>query len=264
MTPDALPQRVRCSDETLQGMQRELAGSTVPMLRELAASLAHELNQPLAAIVANCDASLRWLRTVPPNLEQIGRAGERIRRDALRASAAFEQAETLRTPEPEQRLVYLGESVQEVMDMLASELQRHEVQTQVLISPNLPPIIGTRIELQHVFANLIANAIESLAHVEVNARRLSIQCMRDRQPYGEVLSVVVQDSGHGLAGIEQEPPFDALVTARSGVLGIGLAVSRSIVRRHGGELHSRNTPAGRRLEFCVPVPAQSQAWRQPT
>jgi PAS domain S-box-containing protein len=247
-------EELRRSDEALRAAQTDLARmSRIAVLGEISASLAHELNQPLAAIVANCDASLRWQRAVPANLEQVALAGERIRRDALRASAVLERIRAfIRKAAPEHAPVQLAEAVHEVLEMLASELQRHQIEIQVLIPPDLPPVAGTRVELQQVFLNLFTNAIESLAHEEEGKRRrLSVECTRGRMNHAEVLTVIVQDSGPGFPDDDHERLFDAFFTTKSEGLGMGLAVSRSIVRSHGGELRARNTTEGPRFEFYI-------------
>jgi PAS domain S-box-containing protein len=241
----------------LRAVQADLARmSRVAMLGELSASLAHELNQPLAAIVANCDASLRWQRRSPPNLKQSALAAERIRRDALRASAVVESIRAfLQKAEPERTPVDLAKAVHEVLEWLTCDLQRHEIEIQVLIPTSFPSILGTRVELQQVILNLCANAIESLAHVPVGQRRkLSIECTRDHLNDVDVGSIVVQDSGPGFDDDDRDRLFDAFFTTKSEGLGMGLAISRSIVRRHGGELRGRNTSEGPRFEFYIPLP----------
>ncbi len=249
-------EELRRSGEALRAAQADLARmSRIATLGELSASLAHELNQPLAAVVANCDASLRWLRCSPPNLEQSLLAAERIRRDALRASAVVERTRAfLQKVEPEYAPVDLGGAVQEVVDMLELELQRHQIEMHVRFPTDLPPVMGTRVELQQVFVNLFTNAIESLAHVHVGRRRkLSIEGTRRRVTGADAVSIVVQDSGVGFDDDAHGRLFEAFFTTKSEGLGMGLAISRSIVRRHGGELHATNTPEGPRFEFYIPL-----------
>jgi C4-dicarboxylate-specific signal transduction histidine kinase len=259
---DALTQ----ADDGLRSALADLARvSRVTMLGEISASLAHELNQPLAAIVANCDASSRWQRASPPNLQEMALASERIRRDALRASAVLACVRAfLRKAEPGLGPVHLGEALREVVELLSCELQRHHVDTRLLVPADLPPIIGTRVELQQVFVNLITNAVESLAHLDARrARRLVVECSRRRVNEQIALLVTVHDSGDGFPEDHQQRLFDAFFTTKSDGLGMGLAISRSIVRRHGGELRARNTPDGPRFEFHLPLPPAINDGLQP-
>jgi PAS domain S-box-containing protein len=253
-------EELRRSDEALRATQADLARmSRVAMLGELSASLAHELNQPLAAIIANCDASLRWQRFVPPNLDEMGVSVERIRRDAQRASAVLGRIRAfLRKAEPDHVPINAAEIIQEVLDMLATEWQRHEIELHVHVPLELPWILGTRVELQQVFFNLFTNTIEALAHLKKGKRRkLKVEGSCRRMNDARVLFFVVQDSGPGFPDDHQERLFDAFFTTKSEGLGMGLAVSRSIVRRHGGELRARNTPKGPRFEFFVRLPEQA-------
>jgi C4-dicarboxylate-specific signal transduction histidine kinase len=247
---------LRRSDEALLAAQSDLARmSRISMMGELSASLAHELNQPLAAILANSDAALRWQRCDPPNLEELALAAERIRRDALRAGAMVERIRSfLQKAGPARRSVHLREAVQEVVDMLSFELQRHQIEMRVLVPETLPPVLAIRVELQQIFVNLFTNAIESLSRAGSGKQRcLSIECSRGVVSDADVVCVVVQDSGAGFDENDQERLFDAFFTTKAEGLGMGLAISRSIVRRHGGELRARNTPEGPRFDFYIPV-----------
>jgi signal transduction histidine kinase len=179
---------------------------------------------------------------------------ERIRRDALRASAVVESIRAfLQNAQPDRTLVCLAEAVREVLDMLVSELRQHEIEMQVFIPKDLPPILVTRVELQQVLVNLLGNAIESLEHT-AQRRRVSIEGAYGRHDDVDVVFVVIQDSGSGFDERDRERLFDAFFTTKPDGLGMGLAISRSIVRRHGGELLAKNTPEGPRFEFYIPLP----------
>jgi PAS domain S-box-containing protein len=246
---------LRLSGEALRAAQADLARmSRIAMLGEVAASLAHELNQPLAAIIASSDALLRWQRCIPPNLQQSLFAAEYIQRDARRASAVVENIRAfLQNAQPDRTLVGLAEVIREVLDMLVSELRHYQIEIQLAVPKDLPPILATRVELQQVLVNLLTNAIESLAHAGPN-RRISIEGACDHQDAAEVVLVGVEDSGPGFSERDRERLFDAFYTTKTSGLGMGLAISRSIVRRHGGELLARNTPDGPRFEFYIPLP----------
>jgi signal transduction histidine kinase len=223
-------------------------------LRTVVTSLAHELTQPLAAIVANCDTALRWLRMMPPDIERIGRAVERTRRDVQRASAAIERSVALVSrPESEQPLVHIGELVLEVMTVLAPEMRHHRIQVRSLVPSELPSVIGSRVELQYVFACLLTNVIETLGHVEERARKVSLECERRYEGSGEAVFVAIQRLRCGVDETGSEPPADLLVSGCSAVVRMSLAASRSIVRRHGGDLQARNTREGLRFEIHIPV-----------
>lgn len=252
-------EELRKSAEALRVAQADLARmSRVTMLGETAATLAHELNQPLTAIIANCDASLRWQRSVPPNVDEMGLAVARIRRDALRASAVLERIRAfLRTAEPERAPVNMSEVIQETLDILGPELRRQQIEIYVSLRGNLPDVSGTRVELQQVLLNLITNAIESLAQLEQGkTRKLEIAARIGRVKRNEVLFIVVQDSGSGFRDGDRQRLFEPFYTTKPTGLGLGLVISRSIIRRHGGELRARSTTRGARFEFFIPCSAR--------
>jgi PAS domain S-box-containing protein len=249
---------LRLSAEALRAAHVDVARmSRIAILGEVAASLAHELNQPLAAIIANSDALLRWQRSIPPNFEQSALAAEGVQRDARRASAVVENIRAfLQNAQPDRTLVGLADAVREVLDMLIFDLRRHEIEVQVSVPKDLPPVLATRVELQQVLVNLLTNAIESLAHTRTH-RRVSIEGACGRQDEVDVVFVVVQDSGPGFSEHDRERLFDAFYTTKTAGLGMGLAISRSIVQRHGGELLARNTPDGPSFEFYLPLPERN-------
>lgn len=253
-------EELRRSAEALGAAQADLARmSRIAMMGELAASLAHELNQPLAAIIASGDSLLRWQRASPPNFEQSLLATERIRRDALRASAVVENIRSfLQNAQPEPILVSVPEAIHDVLDMLAFDLEQHRIELQVSAPKNLPPVLVTRVELQQVLVNLLANAIESLAQTAPGQlRRLSIDSACGRRNDAKVVTIVVQDTGLGFEERDRDRLFDAFFTTKPEGLGMGLAISRSIVGRHGGDLEAHNTPDGPRFEFYIPLSGPS-------
>jgi C4-dicarboxylate-specific signal transduction histidine kinase len=247
---------LRRAGEAFRTAQADLARmSRIAVLGELSASLAHELLQPLAAIVANNDASLRWQRCSPPNLVQSALAAERIRRDALRASAMVGRIRAfLQKAAPERTWVHLGEAVQEVIGMLTAEFQRHHVEVQAALPTSLPPVLVQHVELQQVLVNLITIAMESLTHVpESRHRLLSVECSRSHVNGADVVGVRIQDAGPAIDEADRTRFFGESSGTRSEGLGLALAISQSIVRRHGGELSAQNAAEGPRFDFYIPL-----------
>ena len=220
---------------SLREAQTELAHvSRVTTLGELAASIAHEVNQPLAGIAANASAGLRWLAGELPNLDEAREAIRRIIRDGNRAGdvvsrmrALFKKACTA------MERVDINEAIEEVVILTQSEVRRNKVALRMELAADLPSVMGDRVQLQQVVVNLILNAIEAMSTVEDRARDLVIRTQRGE---GDEVRVAVQDSGIGLDPKNVERIFDAFHTTKPDGLGMGLSISRSIVERHGGRL----------------------------
>ena len=208
--------------------------SRVSTLGQMAASIAHEINQPLAGIVINGNASLRWLAGEPPNLDEAREATRRIVRDGQRAGDVITRLRSLfrRDGSPKERLG-MNEVVQEVIAITRGEVQKGGATIRTRMAEDLPLVTGDRVQLQQLMLNLIMNAVEAMS--EVHDRRRQIVITAGRGEGGEVL-VAVQDSGVGLDPEEQEKIFDAFYTSKSAGMGMGLAISRSIVEHHGGRL----------------------------
>ena len=233
-------ERKRAEEELLQKevslreAQVELAHvSRVTTMGELAASIAHEVNQPLAGIVTNANASLRWLAGESPNLSEAREAIRRILRDGNRAGdvvsrmrALFKKASTTK-----ERLD-INQAIEEVVVLTQSELQKNRVALRMDLAANLPPVMGDRVQIQQVAVNLILNAIEAMRTVEEHERDLVIST----QSVGEEVRVVVRDAGIGFDPLSAARIFDAFHTTKPGGLGMGLSISRSIVESHGGRL----------------------------
>ncbi len=246
--------------EDLRSAQSRIARmSRVAMLGELTASLAHELHQPLAAIALNCDALLRWQDRKPANRKEITRTVNRIRRDAIRASAIVEHTRAfLGNALPQSIPLRLAEIVREVIELLDFELHRHQIELSLEFPVEAPLVMGTPVELQQVFVNLITNSIESMERLGPDQpRRLLIRCVSQRLEASDLVLVVVQDCGPGFAAADLQRIFEPFFTTKAQGLGMGLAISRSIVRRHGGELSVRNTPEGPCFEFYLPACAKT-------
>jgi PAS domain S-box-containing protein len=238
---------------SLREAQIELAHvNRVTTMGELAASIAHEVNQPLAGIITNANASLRWMGGELPNLDEAREAIKRITRDGKRAGdvvarmrALFKKARTTK-----ERLD-INEVIKEVVILTQSEARRNDVVLRMELAADLPAVMGDRVQLQQVIMNLILNGIEAVTPVEERARDLVIKTQRGE---GDQVLVAVQDSGTGFDPRSVERIFDAFHTTKPGGLGMGLPISRSIVENHGGRLWAEsNEGPGVTFQFNLPT-----------
>jgi PAS domain S-box-containing protein len=242
-------ERTRAED-ALRVARSELAHVTrVMSMGELTASIAHEVNQPLGAMVTSAASASRWLAAIPPNLEKASLALARIGADGERASAVIDRMRMLvKRQEPGREPIDVNETILSVVALMRDELERTGVAHAVRLADDLPPVLSDRVLLQQVILNLILNAIDAMRGIEDRARVLSIESEFDD---GEV-RIHVRDTGSGL------PPdarlFEAFYTTKERGLGMGLSISRSIVESHGGRMHARsNEPLGAVFEFSLPV-----------
>jgi signal transduction histidine kinase len=223
------------TEEELRKAQAELAHVTrVMTMGELATSIAHEVNQPIAAIVTNGNACLRWLAGNSPNLDEAREAARRIIRDGNRAGDVIGRIRTLlRKTGTEKELLDMNQVIREVVALAEGEVRRNGVALRTELAGDLPPILGDQVELEQVVLNLIMNAIEAMSAMGDRPRELVI-----RTQSGEVdqVRVTVQDSGIGLDPQSMGRIFDAFYTTKSQGMGMGLAISRSIIEAHGGRL----------------------------
>jgi signal transduction histidine kinase len=219
---------------------------------ELAASIAHELNQPLTGVVTNGNACLRWLAAQPPNLDEGREAVRRIIRDGNRASAVLARVRALmKKGEPVKESLDMNSVVEEILALTEGEMSRNEVVLQTELAADLPAIPGDRVQLQQVLLNLIMNGIEAMSAVKDRARILRI---RSAQQGPDDVLVAVQDSGIGIDPAQLERIFDAFYTTKQGGMGIGLSVSRSIIEAHGGRLWAAlNEGPGVTFRFSLPI-----------
>ncbi|HMJ23551.1 MAG TPA: ATP-binding protein [Terriglobales bacterium] len=245
------------TEEELRKTQVELAHVTrVMTMGELAASIAHEVNQPLAAIVTNANACLRWLAGESPNLDEARETARHIVRDGNRAGDVIGRIRTLlRKTGTEKELLDMNQVIREVVALAEDEVRRNGVALRTELAGDLPLILGDRVELQQVVLNLIMNAIEAMSAIGDRPRDLVIRTQR-----GEVdqVRVTVQDSGIGLDPQCMGRIFDAFYTTKSQGMGMGLAISRSIIAAHGGRLWAvPNDGPGMTFEFALPVETAS-------
>jgi len=243
--------------EALQEVQTELAHVTrVMTLGELTASIAHEVNQPLAAIVTNGNACLRWLGGASPNLTEARQAVDRIIKDSYRASAVISRVRTLVKKAPARTdVVDLNDVILEVLALAESEARRNHVLLKQQLASDLPFVHGDRVQLQQVILNLIINGLESIAKSNSGSRELSISSTKDE---ANNVVVAVRDSGDGLDPANLERVFDAFFTTKADGMGMGLAISRTIIESHGGRLWATtNAPKGAVFQFTIPVDGES-------
>ena len=223
------------AEEALQQAQAELAHVTrVATLGELAASIAHEVNQPLAAIVADAAASLNWLAPPRPDLERVREALEAIATDGHRAAEVIQRIRQLATKSaPRKDPVNLNDVICDVLPLARAELRHHDVSLVLQLAPELPAVFADRVQLQQVILNLVMNAIEAMGSVTGRSRELIIRAETHDRDH---VRVTVQDTGVGIDPNTVDKLFGAFFTTKPGGMGMGLSISRSIVEAHGGRL----------------------------
>ena len=239
--------------EALQETQAELAHVTrVTMLGELGASIAHEMNQPLAAIVADADACLNWLAAARPDGEQVRETLQAIVREGHRAADVIQRIRQMaRKSAPQKARLDLNGVIRDVVPLVRAELLRHQVALRFELAPDLPEVAGDRVQLQQVILNLLLNAIEAMASLTDRPREVVVGSTR---PEPGQVSVSVQDTGIGIDPTGVDALFGAFFTTKPGGLGMGLWISRSIIESHGGRLWATpNATRGATFHFAVPI-----------
>lgn len=243
------------TQEALRLSQDRLSrASQAASLAELSASIAHEVNQPLAAIVANSHACHRWLSSTPPNLERVKLIVERIIRDANSAADVVSRIRALFKQSTDSRSsAAVAGVVAEARDLLAEEASRRGVRIEVAVEAGLPLVVLDRTQIQQVLVNLMRNGMEAMDGT-ANEKILRIQASQN----AEGIRIEVSDRGHGLNN--PESVFEPFVTTKPNGMGMGLAISRSIVESHGGHLWAEsNEPQGSKLIFILPTETKAVA-----
>jgi len=243
------------AEADLREMQTEMAHlNRVMTVGELAASIAHEINQPLAAIVWNANAALRWLALDPPNLAKAHDSTELILRDGDRASQVIARIRALlKKAPPSKNLLDVNEFINEVVALTQTEIVQHSIHLRVVLANDLPKVPGDRIQLQQVVLNLILNAVEAMLTVKDRERELLITSGTFN---GNDVRIVVTDNGPGIDPQTAQHIFDAFCTTKPKGMGMGLAISRSIVDAHGGRLWTEaNEHYGATFQFTLPIAA---------
>jgi PAS domain S-box-containing protein len=241
------------AEQALREAQAELAHVTrVTTLGELTASIAHEVNQPLAAVVANAEACLRWLNRETPDLAGARRSAEWVINDGIRASEVVRRVRALAHKTGIEKVpLDVNDVVREVIALVQRELTSHRVALRMELAPALPMILGDRVQLQQVIINLVMNGIEAMQPVTDRPRELVI---RSRVEEMQRVLVSVTDCGVGISAENANRLFNAFFTTKSSGLGMGLSICRSIVEAHGGRLSaSGDEGRGATFQFVLPV-----------
>jgi PAS domain S-box-containing protein len=246
-------------EDALRTAQADLTRvARLTTMGELAASIAHEINQPLGAIVANGNACLRWLAKDQPQLDDARRAAERIVKDGHRAGEILKSVRALAgASAPDMMELDINDAIREVLTLTGRELHEYEIVLKTELSDGLPPIMGDRVQLEQVILNLVMNAIEAMSAEPGEPRRLRVRS-QGAGP-GAVL-IAIEDSGPGIAPETMDRLFDAFFTTKPNGLGMGLSICRSIINAHGGRLWvSPSSPRGAVFQFTVPIAAKGGA-----
>jgi PAS domain S-box-containing protein len=243
----------RHAEEALAEAQTELAHVTrVTTMGQLTASIAHEVNQPLGAMVANAAAAERWLAATPPETARAREALRNIVDDGQRAGAVVGRVRALMKREPpREELVDINEAIREVLALARQEQRRNDVVLEALLGDALPRVHGDKVQLQQVLLNLTVNALDAMSGVAQAPRTLTVQSEKD-DAHGVL--VTVRDTGIGLDPAGTGRLFEPFYTTKVGGMGMGLAISRSIIEAHGGRIWaSPNSPRGAVFRFALPA-----------
>lgn len=244
----------RQAQHALLEAQAELAhAARVATLGELTASIAHEVNQPLMAVVTSGEAGMRWLRRDPPDLHEVGVSIERIVSEGRRASEIVKRIRSFLSKAPAQRdTLQVGAIIEDASRLVEHELNRERVALHVEIAPGLPAIQGDRIQLAQVLVNLMVNAVQAMAG-QAAPRRLSIHATQAAVADDNAVRITVADTGPGIDMDAIKRLFDAFYTTKPQGMGMGLAICRTTVEAHGGRLTAANT-AGAGACFVLTLP----------
>jgi PAS domain S-box-containing protein len=245
------------AEEALRQAQSDLAHvNRVTLMGELTASLAHEVNQPIAAAVTNANTCLRWLRREHPDLEEAREATTRIVKDLTRAAEIISRVRLLfKKGMPQRELVDVNHVIREMIVLLRSETMRHNIAVRTELAVDLPQVLADRVQLQQVLMNLIMNSIDATKNVD-GEREVAVKSQRAENAH---LLLSVSDTGVGLPPEEAGQIFNAFFTTKPEGTGMGLSISRSIVESHGGRLWAAgNTPRGARFYISLPSKVEEQ------
>ncbi len=245
------------AEEALREARADLARvNRVTTMGELTASLAHEVNQPIAATVINANSCLRWLAGDTPNIEKARAAAKRIVRDGTRAADIITRVRLLFGKDTSQReLVDVNEIIREMIVLLRSEATRYVISVRTALAADLPHVMADRVQLQQVTMNLIINSIDAMKDVD-GTRELDIS---SRRTENEQVMICVSDTGVGLPPQQADQIFDAFFTTKLHGIGMGLSISRSIVEAHDGRLWAAdNSPHGASFHFALPTKIEAK------
>jgi C4-dicarboxylate-specific signal transduction histidine kinase len=247
-----LTERKNAAD-ALRALQMDLAhANRLATMGHLAASIAHEINQPIGAARNNAHAALRFLAADPPDLAEVSEALECVVNNTYRAGEIIDgiRVQVKKAP-PRKETIALNGAIEEVIALVRGELSKNRVSIQTQLAEGLPLVHGNRVQLQQVMLNLILNAIEAMIGVDDEVRELMI-CSESSPADG--LCIAVNDSGSGIAPEDRDRIFESFYTTKAGGVGIGLSICRSIVEAHGGRLWvDARPPRGAVFRFTLPA-----------
>jgi len=256
-TRDQLEVRVSERTAALMKTQVELAHlSRLLSMGELTASIAHEINQPLAAVVTHGHACLEWLSANPPNLEKARLTTERIIQDGTRAGNVLSRIRAVFKKEaPAKNWLDLNEVIHELTMFLREEAARRQIVIRTELSVHLPKVKADRVQLQQVVLNLVMNGMDAMSEVTGRPKELLI---RSRQENSQEIAIEIEDCGEGFTPESEEKIFDPFYTTKPHGIGLGLSISRSIVESHGGRLWATGKDSGGAIfQFTVPIEAKN-------
>src|SRR5882724_1475681 len=245
------------AEESLRQAQADLAHiNRVTTMGELTASLAHEVNQPIAAAITNANTCLRWLARDHPDLEEARAAAARIVKDSTRAAEIIKRTRLLFKKDiPDRELVDVNELIREMIVLLRSETTRYSISVRTELAADLPQVTGDRVQLQQVLMNLMLNGIDAMKEVD-GTRELAI---KSQGAENEQVLVTTSDTGVGLPAQQGDQIFKAFFTTKSHGTGMGLSISRSIIESHGGRLWAAdNSPRGASFYFTLSTKVEAK------
>jgi C4-dicarboxylate-specific signal transduction histidine kinase len=244
------------AEEALRQAQADLARiSRITTMGELTASLAHEVNQPIAAAVTDANTCLRWLNRDQPDLEEARQAATRVVKDATRAAEVISRTRLLfKKGAPQSELVDMNEVIHEMLALIIGDMSRRSISVRIELADDLPQITGDRVQLQQVLMNLMMNGIDAMKDSN-GTRELIVNSQRaDNQQ----IMVTISDTGVGLPPQHADKIFNAFFTTKPNGTGMGLRISRSIIESHGGHLWAENnSPQGASFHLTLPIQADA-------
>lgn len=224
------------------------------LMGELAASIAHEITQPLAAIVTNGNYCLRQLGSETPNMEEVRQAVKDIVEDGDRASSIILRIRALLVKgRPEKVELQLNRIIREVVEFVRGDIDQNKIALELHLAADLPPVLGDRIQLQQAFMNVVTNSIEALRSMPEQRRQLLIKTQKESKGP----QMVITDSGPGLDAETAERLFEPFFTNKAEGMGLGLSISRSITESHGGQLSNIPAASGAIFEFLLPAASEA-------